>query len=132
MWKPDPATIITAEAKAIEAHRAMSDAVNAERDRREIAGKVIDGVHVTGSDKDARNLANLAMDAQMRIAEGDEGSITIYRDGNNVDHALTPSQLVSLWRASKDYISALYAASWALKALDPIPADYADDIHWPA
>lgn len=39
--------------------------------------------------------------------------------------------VLSLWQQSAAYVSALYAASWALKAMDPIPAVYADDDHWP-
>lgn len=105
--------------------------VNAERQRRIAVGKVIDGVHVTGSDEDARNLMSLALGAQMRIAAGDTETLTVFRDGDNVDHDLTPMQLLSLWQQSSAYVSALYEASWVLKALDQIPADYAGDSHWP-
>ena len=105
--------------------------VNAERGRRILTGKVIDGVHVTGSDEDARNLMSLALGAQMRLAAGDNATLTTFRDGENVDHQLTPAQLLSLWQQSAEYVSALYAASWALKELEPIPANYSDDSHWP-
>jgi hypothetical protein len=107
------------------------DVVNAERLRRIVAGKVVDGVHVTGTDEDARNLTNLALAAQLRLAAGDMSTVTVYRDGDNFDHELTPLQVMSLWQQSSAYVSALYAASWALKALDPIPADFADDRYWP-
>lgn len=105
--------------------------VNAERTRRIISGKVIDGVHVTGSDDDARNLMSLALGAQMRLAAGDTETVTTFRDGDNVDHQLTPAQLLSLWQQSAEYVSALYAASWALKEMEPIPADFASDGRWP-
>jgi hypothetical protein len=36
------------------------------------------------------------------------------------------------WWGSAAYVSALYEASWVLKAMDPIPADYAADERWPA
>ncbi|MDI6834496.1 MAG: DUF4376 domain-containing protein [Rhizobiaceae bacterium] len=106
------------------------DDVNRERARRIVAGKVIDGVYVTGRDEDARNLTNLMLGAQLRITAGDT-TPTTYRDGNNVDHVLSPEQIVLLWQQSAAYVSALYAASWALKALDPIPADYTADQYWP-
>lgn len=106
--------------------------VNAERVRRILAGKVIDGVHVTGSDEDARNLMSLALGAQMRLAAGDNETLTTFRDGENVDHQLTPAQLLSLWQHSAEYVSALYAASWALKEMKPIPVDYAAQKWWPA
>lgn len=132
MWTPDPSDIITAEQKAEAGTRGMKDAVNAERTRRITAGKVIDGVHVTGTDEDARNLTSLAMGAQLRLGMGDMTTLTTYRDGDNVDHQLTPSQIVAIWQASAGYVSALYAASWSLKAMTPIPADFADDGYWPA
>ncbi len=131
MWSPDPSIIITAEAKAAEARTTLIAGINAERARRIIAGKVIDGIYVTGRDEDARNLTNLMLGAQLRITAGDT-TPTTYRDGNNADHALSPEQIVSLWQQSAAYVSAIYAASWALKALDPIPADYTADQYWPA
>jgi hypothetical protein len=106
--------------------------VNRERQRRIVAGKVIDGVHVTGRDEDARNLTNLALAAQLRIAGGDTTTLTTYRDGNNVDHELTPPQMLALWQQSAEYVSALYAASWAIKAMDPLPENVADDALWPS
>lgn len=132
MWTPDPAKIITAEQKAATAKQSLCDAINADRTRRIVAGKVIDGIHVTGRDEDARNLTNLALAAQLRISTGDTSTVTLFRDGDNVDHELAPLQVMSLWQQSSEYVSALYAASWALKALDPIPADFADDSYWPA
>lgn len=106
--------------------------VNAERQRRIVAGKVIDGVHVTGTDDDARNLMSLALGAQMRLATGDNETLTTFRDGGNIDHDLTPAQLLSLWQQSASYVSDLYAASWALKAMEPIPADFTNDSYWPS
>lgn len=130
MWTVDPAKMITAEQKADATRQTICDAINAERTRRIIAGKVTDGIRVTGRDEDARNLTNLALGAQLRLAAGDTETLTTFRDGDNVDHELTPPQIMSLWQQSSEYVSALYAASWALKALDPIPADFADDSHW--
>ncbi len=107
-------------------------AINAERQRRIEAGTIIDGVYVTGKDEDARNLTNLALAAQLRIASGDTVTITVYRDGNNADHELAPPQVLALWQQSAEYVSALYAASWAIKAMEPLPDDVAADGLWPA
>lgn len=106
--------------------------VNAERDRRIVAGKTINGVAVTGRDEDARNLTNLALAAQLRLASADTTTLTTFRDGNNVDHDLTPAEMLALWQGSAAYVSALYAASWVIKALDPIPLDFDADSRWPA
>lgn len=124
--------IITAEAKAQAAREREHTAINTERQRRILAGKVIDGVHVTGRDEDARNLTNLAMAAQLRIAAGDTTTPTVFRDGDNVDHELTPPQVLALWQQSAGYVSALYAASWAIKAMEPMPEDVTGDDLWPA
>lgn len=110
---------------------ASGDDINGERARRILAGTVIDGVHVTGSDEDARNLMSLALGAQMRLAARDNETLTTFRDGDNVDHELTPEQLLSLWQQSAAYVSALYASSWALKEMEPIPRDFSDDSYWP-
>ncbi|MBZ9984740.1 DUF4376 domain-containing protein [Mesorhizobium sp. BR-1-1-8] len=130
MWTPDPSIIITALQKAEEAAAATRAAVNAERDRRIIAGKTIDGIAVTGRDEDARNLTNLALAAQLRLGQGDMITLTTFRDGTNTDHDLTPPQVLSLWQQSATYVSSLYAASWAIKAMDPLPADVTADELW--
>jgi Domain of unknown function (DUF4376) len=132
VWAPTANDYITAEDRTADQRMALKDGVNLERQRRIAAGGVINGVHVTGSDEDARNLMSLALAAQMRIAAGDTATITIYRDGNNVDHELTPAQMLNIWQQSAEYVSALYAASWALKAMDPIPEDYVADQYWPS
>ena len=123
--------IVTAEMRAVAARRAFEEAVNAERARRIVAGAVLGGVHVTGRDEDTRNLTNLALAAQLRMAGGDTTTLTTFRDGDNVDHDLTPPQMLALWQQSAAYVEALYAASWTIKAMDPPPADVADDELWP-
>lgn len=130
MWKVDLAKVITAEQKAEEVRAGTHAAVNAERQRRMVAGTVVDGVYVTGRDEDARNLTNLALAAQLSIAGGDTATLTTFRDGDNVDHGLTPPQVLSLWQQSAAYVSGLYAASWAIKAMDPLPVDVTADDLW--
>jgi len=127
----DLSQLITTEMKAAQAREAKHAAINAERQRRIEAGTIINGVYVTGRDEDARNLTNLALAAQMRIGMGDTDTLTTYRDGDNVDHDLTPPQMLALWQQSAEYVSELYAASWAIKAMDPLPEDVADDGLWP-
>jgi hypothetical protein len=133
-------TPISSEAELSEVLRSYglrgpfitSEDVNAERDRRIVAGKTINGVAVTGREEDARNLTNLALAAQLRLASADTTTLTTFRDGNNVDHELTPAEMLDLWQQSAAYVSALYAASWVIKAIDPIPADFDADSRWPA
>lgn len=110
--------------------------VNNERDRRINAGTAVQiagygSVPLQGRDKDQRNLLGLQAAAAMRLAAGDNATLTKFRDADNVDHMLTPSQIVELWSKGAAWISDTYDASWDIKALDPIPADYADDSRWP-
>ncbi|RWC58936.1 DUF4376 domain-containing protein [Mesorhizobium sp.] len=111
---------------------ATAEDVNRERARRIVAGKTIDGIAVTGRDEDARNLTNLAMAAQLRLGQGDTTTPTVFRDGTNTDHDLTPLQVLSMWQQSATYVSDLYTASWAIKAMDPLPVDVTAAELWPA
>lgn len=105
--------------------------INKERERRIAVGKVIAGVHVTGSERDRANLSDLAFAAQLRLASGDTTTATPFRDGTNVVHDLVPMQMIDLWQQSASYVSEIYAASWALKAMEPIPQDVESDENWP-
>lgn len=129
MWTPDPSVIITAEQRDAEKRAATHAAINTERSRRIVAGTVIGDVYVTGRDEDARNLMALALAAQMRIATGDE-TLTVFRDGDNVDHELTPMQVLNLWKESANYVSHLYAKSWEIKALETLPDDITENDLW--
>ncbi|MCJ8336581.1 MAG: DUF4376 domain-containing protein, partial [Epibacterium sp.] len=111
--------------------------VNAERARRLVAGTTVTvtgngPVVLSGHDADTRNLQGLAFAAQLRLADGNTTHQTTFRDAENVDHVLTPAQVLQLWSLGSAWIEQVYTASWALKD-DPggIPADYADDGHWP-
>jgi len=119
-----------------EVTQPTGDAVNRERQYRILAGRVFpvtgtDGVWVAGDDVTMRNLQGLAFAAQLRLAQGDAGTVTPYRDESNTIHNLVPAQVVELWSLGSAYISAIYQSSWALKDGESIPADYADDKHWP-
>ena len=111
--------------------------VNSERDRRISAGCTVSvpgagSIPLEGDEKSMRNLQGLAFAASLRLGQGDSTTVTVFRDALNVDHALVPAQLIFLWSQGAAYISALYTASWAIKALIPIPLDYRQDNHWPA
>lgn len=112
------------------------DNVNAERERRIVAGAnfTVQGhgapIHVTGRDEDKVNLQGLAFAASLRLGQGDNATLTVFRDGQNVDHSLIPAQVLELWQHAAAYVTLVYQRSWEIKALDPIPADYADDSYW--
>ncbi len=105
--------------------------INELRQEKLIAGKTFGGIYVTGSDKDITNLTNLALGAQVRLGMGDTSTITTFRDGNNVDHALTPMAMLNLWVEASAHVTALYEASWALKDMEVIPQDVDNLAYWP-
>lgn len=111
-----------------------TDQVNAERTRRIERGTTVtvDGIKikVQGREEDTRNLQGLAFAAQLRLSTGDTTTTITFRDGDNVNHLLTPLQVISLWSQSAAYVSAIYAKSWAIKAMSPIPADFKSDSYW--
>lgn len=119
--------------QAIE-DRARRDAINEERERRIVAGGAfsvpgIGSVPVTGRDEDIRNLQGLGMAALLRVSTGDTTTITAFRDAADAMHDLTPPQVLALWQASASYVSAIYQASWAIKA--DMNLDHAADANWP-
>ena len=110
--------------------------VNVERSVRIAAGTEVvvaglaEPVALQGRQQDLSNMLGLAMAAQLRIAQGDTQTQTTFRDRDNMDHVLVPAQVLELWQKGAAWVQTQYDASWALKAMDPIPADYADDVHW--
>ena len=114
---------------------ASANDVNAERARRILAGRAFDIpgyglVSVEGRDEDVRNLGALGTAALAQIGAGNGAGVMQFRDADNFIRDLTWMQMLALWSASTEYVSALYAASWALKD-DGIPDDFADDAYWP-
>ncbi|MBY5974949.1 DUF4376 domain-containing protein [Ferrimonas balearica] len=115
-----------------------TDQVNAERDRRVAQGLTVvlaDGtqVPILGDTTTKTNLQGLTVSAQLRIAAGEGAMVTSFRDRENVMHDLTQAQVLELWSASMDFVSEVFAASWALKDdFEAIPADYTKDSYWPS
>lgn len=111
------------------------DDVNAERDRRLIAGTT---VHVTGPvsiplqgrDRDQTNMLGLKDAARDLRDAGVTDAVMVFRDANDVSHNLTPGQIIDMVSEGMAWFSATYQTSWAIKALDPIPDDYRDDRWW--
>jgi hypothetical protein len=116
---------------------ATNSDVNAERARRLVAGTtvIVTGhgtVALSGRDEDTRNLQGLAFAAQLRLSHGDTTHQTTFRDAENIDHVLTPAQVLEMWSLGSAWIEQVYAASWSLKGTQGgIPADYANDGYWP-
>jgi hypothetical protein len=127
----DPATSLPFERVRLFTSDELRVAINRERERRLLSGKMFDGILVTGSPTDIMNLTSLALGAQLRLASGDTTTTTVFRDGGNNNHALTPQALLSIWSQATTYVSAVYTASWALKDAEIIPQDVTADRWWP-
>ena len=133
MWTPDPATIITAEAKAAQAQADLGAAIDVERERRialPLAVTLSVGTFSIDMDDDSqRNLNGLAT-AGLMLNAASSTQTTPFRDHDNQMHDLTPDDLVAMGAQVMARISAMYADSWALKGMTTIPADYTADSYW--
>ena len=110
--------------------------VNVEHDRRALAGKVfaVSGygdVALEGSMAAQTVLLALKDTARDMVGAGISAPVLMFTDRDNADHYLTPLQVIELVDVGKVYMQALHAAKRALKAMDPIPVDYADNQWWP-
>lgn len=116
---------------------ATGEDVNNERKRRIRIGKVfaVPGygpVAVEGREEDMRNLGALGTAALAAIGAGAGAGTMQFRGADNTVHTLTWAQMFALWQLSTAYVSAVYAASWAIKDGGSVPADYAANSRWPA
>lgn len=112
-----------------------SEMVNEERARRIAAGATVTvagiGLFDVQTDPESREkIAGLASVGLIRKVSGLTDTTT-FRDANNNDRVLDPDQLIEMGMQVAARVDAIFKASWAIKALDPIPAEYADDIRWP-
>lgn len=120
---------------AADARPATPDDVNRERDHRIAAGVTVDigglGIPVqTRDERDFRNINGLV--SRALVAKIAQSAATIqFRASDNTVYDMSPDHLLSLGEQVAAHVQAIYAASWAIKALDPIPSDYADDARWP-
>ena len=76
-----------------------------------------------------RNIQGLST-VGIYLSSAAPGQKTTFRDYDNGFHDLLPGDLVAMGLQVAQRIQAVYAKAWALKAISPIPADYADDSHW--
>lgn len=115
-----------------------SEDINAERERRLIAGVTISvngygDIPLQGRPADQINLLALKDTARDLDAAGVTAAVIPFRDADNVTHMLTPDQMMELADSGKTAASAIYQASWAIKARNDLATiDIADDQYWSA
>jgi hypothetical protein len=109
--------------------------VVAERARRLEVGFDYDfgdsrGVHRIGQTAaDLAGWSEVTTAAQAAINLGDATPIGIVTDTGPVE--VTPLEWQAILAAATAYRQPIWAASFVLQAMQPIPADFADDIYWP-
>lgn len=117
-----------------------SDDVDTERDRRIAAGFVFGGVAYQSRPADRENIMGAATAALGAIVSGALPDDLRWHGGATdfvwiaADNSLTPMDAQTMFvfgQAAMSHKSAHIFAGAALKAMDPIPADYADDQWWP-
>ena len=112
---------------------AVADVI-AECDRRLALGFDYDfgderGVHRIGTtERDMRGWDEVTSLAQARINASDATPIGIATDTGAC--LVTPTEWNAILLAAAAFRQPIWAASFALQAMETIPADYADDSHW--
>lgn len=115
--------------------------VNIERDRRIILGSTftVSGygpVSITGRERDQIVLISRLVAAQSLKAAGVTAPSLIIRGSDNINHLLTPDQMIELVQLGAAWIEDVMKVSWDMKDATGafpagIPADYTNDIYWP-
>lgn len=124
-----------AELAAIAALPVAEDQVIAERARRLAGGFDYDfgdarGVHRIGTTKaDKEGWDEVTTFAQAAMALGQaNAAIVIKTDTGGAQ--ITAEEWMQILIAAAVFRQPIWQASFALQAMDPIPADYCDDGHW--
>lgn len=112
--------------------------VNDERDRRLRLGATVNVVgygnveaQLRPGEEDGVNLLGQVAQAQILIGLTDLVTTLRWRDGNNIEHQLTAPQMIDFAQKAAAWKEDIYAHSWTIREMDPIPQDYADDSRWP-
>lgn len=115
--------------------------IDAERDRRIAAGFIFEGKLYQSRPEDRENMAGASLAALAAMGNGALPGDYRWHGGDSdfvwiaEDNSLTlmdAQTMFALGQTAMAHKQAHIFAARALKDADPIPADYADDIHWPA
>lgn len=133
-----------AEGNTIPAYQApppTAAAVNAERDRRIVAGLVFNGVLYQTRDQDRENIAGAGALAIAAIMNGAQAGDFRWHGGDtdfawiaadNSLQVMDAPTLIAFGNAVANRKAALIHAARVIKDMDPIPADFAEDSYWPS
>lgn len=132
----DLSKLVTAGMKAAQTRRAQTAAVIAERERRLVAGFDYDfgdarGVHrIATSEQDMRGWDEVTKIASAMLSLNDHvAAIDIVTETGPVPVKAIEWQRVLV--AAAAFRQPIWTASFALQAMETIPADVTDDRYWP-
>jgi len=113
-----------------------AESVNAEHDRRALLGRAfpvegVGDVPLEGSEKTQVVLLALKDTARDLRDAGVTAALLMFTDRDGTDRRMNAVQMIALVNAGKAWMQQVHEAKRALKEMDPIPADFADDRHWP-
>lgn len=127
-----------------DARAILHRRIAAERTQRERLGvpyvfpPAVAGTIQTRDETDTRNIQGVVTTAMILQTQGITDPVLEFRDADNVNHALTPSQAIAMGMAVSAHVNALYSAKWthdaAIEQLADTAACAAYDIEagWPA
>lgn len=118
-----------------------SDTVNIERDRRMNGGFVFQGVKFQSEAESKARILGAAQLAFMALASGASPTSLRWHGGvsdfswiaeDNTVVTMTAPTVIAFGQAAAQWETAHLFHAREIKALEPIPADYANDAYWPA
>lgn len=128
--------VVTATYVVVYDAALAAQSVNAEHDRRALLGRAfpvegIGDVPLEGSEKTQVVLLALKDTARDLRDAGVTAALLMFTDRDGTDRRMNAVQMIALVNAGKAWMQQVHEAKRALKEMDPIPADFADDRHWP-
>jgi hypothetical protein len=115
--------------------KANDALIEKERDRRVLAGATFTlqsgkQLRLRGDALTRQNLGDLAGAATVASVKLVPFSVS-YRDADNILWVLNDDEIADLFLQATSYVSSIFNASFALKALNDLPTDYTSDARWP-
>lgn len=125
---------INTEPRVLKETKNLRNLVNKERDRRILLPKelVLSSGKSFTVDMTGESRANIDSMVGASLAKKALGLNTTisFRDADNVDHDLTNDEIIEMGLLLVQSVEQLHIKSRAIKDMETIPSDYANNSHW--